>query len=477
MPIGSFLSGLVGGRNRYNVDPNQFRFRDTAGDIEQAQVGQQQVRGQQGDLTTMLQEQAAGQGPSAAQTMLAQETGQNVARAAGSVAGTRGINPALAARLALDAGAGINQTAIGQGATLRANEMLAGRGLLAQHLAGVRGQDLGAYTAGTQSALGQGQQVLGANQINAQISEQNAAREAALAGGLLSGISGAAAGPGLSALGSMFRGGGGYAGDAATGGDFYMQHAGGRYAEGGEVERRPPPTLKFDEWRPSEMPLPETGPLGYEGETAAAERAKPKMKIRPKTKADEQRMEPVKKAGGGAISMYDYLGITKPQGMAYGGTFMADGGVPGEAEVAGDSEENDTVPALLSPGEIVIPRSVAMSPNAPEEAAKFVAHLMKRGGSANMAEGGEVSGEPSEGDRFAASLKAWWKSMASDDAEPETEDAKKKRIDAEAAKAAERRKPVEKAIESARTTKTGGDGPVTTYRKKQDAAYEAAKGD
>jgi hypothetical protein len=34
------------------------------------------------------------------------------------------------------------------------------------------------------------------------------------------------------------------------------------------------------------------------------------------------------------------------------------GHIGGEAKVAGDSEENDTVPAMLSPGELVIPRSV-----------------------------------------------------------------------------------------------------------------------
>jgi len=63
----------------------------------------------------------------------------------------------------------------------------------------------------------------------------------------------------------------------------------------------------------------------------------------------------------------------KPPNMAKGGyTCYADGGiahdhaicmklgghVSGKAKVAGDSEENDTVPAMLSPGELVIPRSV-----------------------------------------------------------------------------------------------------------------------
>lgn len=46
--------------------------------------------------------------------------------------------------------------------------------------------------------------------------------------------------------------------------------------------------------------------------------------------------------------------------------------VPGHAEVAGDSYANDKVSAILSPGEIVLPRSVTMSDNAPEQAANFV---------------------------------------------------------------------------------------------------------
>lgn len=44
---------------------------------------------------------------------------------------------------------------------------------------------------------------------------------------------------------------------------------------------------------------------------------------------------------------------------------MRSGGhVPGKATVQGDSQKNDTVPAMLSPGEIVIPRSKAQNPDA-----------------------------------------------------------------------------------------------------------------
>ena len=46
------------------------------------------------------------------------------------------------------------------------------------------------------------------------------------------------------------------------------------------------------------------------------------------------------------------------------------GHIGGEATVAGDSEQNDTVPAMLSPGELVIPRSVPKNGPAMEQFAK-----------------------------------------------------------------------------------------------------------
>lgn len=53
----------------------------------------------------------------------------------------------------------------------------------------------------------------------------------------------------------------------------------------------------------------------------------------------------------------------------------ADGAVvPGHAEVPGDSPRNDKVHAMLSPGEVVVPRSVAPHP---EMVKRFVQHLMK----------------------------------------------------------------------------------------------------
>lgn len=78
-----------------------------------------------------------------------------------------------------------------------------------------------------------------------------------------------------------------------------------------------------------------------------------------------------------------YSGIIGGATDLYGQTHMApvkaaEGAiVPGEARVDGDSRENDFVPAKLSPGEIVLPRSITTNPNAPDRAKNFVTHLLK----------------------------------------------------------------------------------------------------
>lgn len=76
---------------------------------------------------------------------------------------------------------------------------------------------------------------------------------------------------------------------------------------------------------------------------------------------------------------------TQAQAGMFGGLINAAGGVAGKAAMAskggevtgqahvdGDDEKNDTVPAMLSPGEIVIPRSKAEDP---DKAKEFIDHL------------------------------------------------------------------------------------------------------
>lgn len=75
-------------------------------------------------------------------------------------------------------------------------------------------------------------------------------------------------------------------------------------------------------------------------------------------------MQPQKKAHGGMIE--SDLPLLK---------YMSGGQVDGQAKHPGDDERNDTVPAVLSPGEIVIPRSIASSSD--EAILDFVRHVKK----------------------------------------------------------------------------------------------------
>jgi hypothetical protein len=85
-------------------------------------------------------------------------------------------------------------------------------------------------------------------------------------------------------------------------------------------------------------------------------------------------------------------------GQALVGAAMSDGGaVPGKPKVFGDDEANDTVPAMLSPGEIVIPRSIATAPDADRKAADFVAHVKAKHGAQNFDDGGFVAPPPRTG--------------------------------------------------------------------------------
>jgi len=77
--------------------------------------------------------------------------------------------------------------------------------------------------------------------------------------------------------------------------------------------------------------------------------------------------------GGGFMSV--------PNGGQSGqeaGTMMAykGGRVPGNSMFPGDNPENDTVNAKLSPGEVVLPKSVTKKKNAPKEASKFMADIL-----------------------------------------------------------------------------------------------------
>jgi hypothetical protein len=102
-------------------------------------------------------------------------------------------------------------------------------------------------------------------------------------------------------------------------------------------------------------------------------------------------------AGGGAAAGEGIIALAAKGGYVKGGPkpqitrtpeggvhvappYMADDGgqVPGKAQVQGDSLRNDRVKALLSPKEIVLPRTVTTAPNAPDRAKAFVQSLLRQ---------------------------------------------------------------------------------------------------
>jgi hypothetical protein len=84
--------------------------------------------GNQGTLAQQLNAQANGQGPNLAQAQLQQATDQNNQKAAGAAASQRGMNPAIAQRIVAQNAAATNQAAAGQSATLRAQQQLNAEG-------------------------------------------------------------------------------------------------------------------------------------------------------------------------------------------------------------------------------------------------------------------------------------------------------------------------------------------------------------
>lgn len=87
-------------------------------------------------------------------------------------------------------------------------------------------------------------------------------------------------------------------------------------------------------------------------------------------------------------------GLLNAAGSAASMGAMSDGGqVDGVAVAKGDSLANDNVPAMLSPGEIVIPRSIVNHKNAGELAKKFVEETLKSkpNQKEKYADGGQVA--------------------------------------------------------------------------------------
>lgn len=338
----------------------------------------------QSNVYNQLQGVANGQGPNPAMAQLAQTTGANTANQAALMAGQRGsgANVGLLARQAAMQGAANQQNAVGQGATMQANQSLNALG----QLGGIAGQQVAqqqtavqgvnANNLAEQQALLNANQGYNTNQVSMQsnlntVNQAQAAANAKSASGGLGGLLNAAGTIG----GSMFGGSlggmiGGAVGSAISGGNSsnpgqgqtMMVDAG--KAKGGLIEN---PKI-------AQVPVKDrfSGALAPHLAHVAAI------------------YHPDYFSGGGKVNAMvspgeGYLPPEKAKAVAAGkaNPMKEADRIPGKALVKGDSSKNDVVPAKLEEGGIVIPRSVMQAKDPSTAAAKFVEAHIKKHGSGN----------------------------------------------------------------------------------------------
>jgi len=250
---GGVIGGTLGGALGNALEPKK--------DMPNNALNPGVIEGQN-QLVAQLQAQANGTGPNPAMQMMRKANDENIRMNAGFTASQKGINPALAARLASQNQAMMSQKNAADMGIVQAQQQIQAQNTLAN-----------VYS-------GQQQNNLRSQEMQLQNQQTNNARNTQIFGGLLNGV-------------------------GAFAGQEYVRRNYG-------------------------------------------------------TNAD----------GSGAQKMQDDGSYEDGRRMGY----SQGGPVPGQAQVQGNHPANDTVPAMLSPGEIVIPRTHAKSP---EMAKRFIDNVLK----------------------------------------------------------------------------------------------------
>lgn len=365
-----------------------------------AQAGYGQNQGniaQEQALAGQLGLQAQGQGPNPAQAALNNATGQNVANQAALAAGQRGAsgNVGLMQRNIAAQGANTQQQAVGQAALMQAQQQLAAQ----QGQAALMGQignqvtneqainnqlfGAGAGAQNTQNAnlisnYGQAQG------INSGIAQNNANAVDKTLGGVLGGAS---------SLMALLADGGEVSEAPKVKAAEVGAMTGAQVGEQGN-DPTPKPIVSMDytkgiDWAPQKYA--EGGPISFAGQylngtpnevssfsVPSGGQAAPTPQFSlPSSQGDSGKGSAASGMAGAAKN------LMAKGGKPVVGEELASKGmkVPGKAKVPGkDTLKNDTVPAMLSPGEIVIPKSIAEAPDAPKRAMAFVQAIQAKQG-------------------------------------------------------------------------------------------------
>lgn len=363
-------------------------------------------------------DQSNGAGPNPAQAALNQSTGQNIAQTAALMAGQRGAggNAGAIAAQAAQQGAATQQQAVGQSATLQAQQQLAAE----QNLQNLSASEVAQGTGATQ-ALNNAQQneqniLQGANTANnnanvglqSNINNVNAGiatGNANSAGNVISGIGNSLSSVPL--IGSLFAKGGTVGADKKTAQYKPWAKAPMMMAEGGVMgQSTSAPQSYVGQWlnspvnpgTPLSVPvanIDQSGadPLGFMDKDKKSAKPAPQGQLSngdvsaiaesaPELSTGAADLSTAGEAAGGAEGLggLGLLALASKGGLMKKGGNVKPKNAGQKAEVSGDSLKNDKIPAMLSSGEIVIPRHITMSDRAPEKAAAFVrAQLAKRG--------------------------------------------------------------------------------------------------
>lgn len=395
-------------------------YADAQRGLNQQQAFLQAVQGQNGlqnqsSVFNQLQGVANGTGANPAQAMLNQQTGTNVANQAALMAGQRGAgaNAGLLARQAAMQGANTQQQAVGQGATMQANQSLNALNQMGGLATNQANQLSNANNSYSQAAQGEqaniGNMINGQNSANvSNMGSQNSAN---------AGIANTVAGGQQALLGNVAGGIGSAIGLAqggvvptkmADGGDMgntTLQAYSGPQSMVGQYmsQSNPGANMQANTGQPvadgmkngaqggaglAKMlsgPAMGTGPgtamAGGAGDSIAAlgpaamlaaEGGRVPALLSPGEKVLSP--EQVQKAAGGKIDP-----------MKEGKT------VPGKPKVGGAKNDyaNDTVPAQMEPGSVVIPRAVTKSKNPSAKSIAFVHAIAAKHGLSVMPKKGK----------------------------------------------------------------------------------------
>lgn len=367
------LSGGAGGSGFADARSASLTPGTNAGQLNTAYDQNQSALAQQGALLDAIKAQNGlqnqsqnynqlqgvinGTGPNPAQAMLNQATGQNVSNQAALMAGQRGAgaNVGLMARQAGQAGGNIQQQAAGQGAVLQANQSLNALGQAGQMANTMAGNQIGQTNANQQSQLNEQQLLQNANAAynNAQVGMQSNINSAnaglantqlqgqqKMIGGIMNGAGAAMGKPPAQAA------------QAAQGGLI-------GYASGGQVAG---PQSSFGQFLSgmgngmgAEKDPLEMGASSFASGIGNAFRGAPTAPAQVGTQYSNGPVQQPSPSMG-------QLNTTFAKGGNVGSKLKSGGHVPGPVTKGPNDTKNDTVKALLTPGESVIDKETMQDP-------------------------------------------------------------------------------------------------------------------